>query len=92
MTKSQSADLVPDNVRRSISRPDPSANRWLKLTPMEAEFNALSLLRMVKRRKWTLILTVLTLPILTYIALQQAVPLYTASGTVIVESSNGCFS
>jgi capsular exopolysaccharide synthesis family protein len=85
MTKNQASQLVPEASRQSRSPSESPVARLMKLTPMESEMNLVSILRMIKRRKWTLILTVLVLPALAMIAILQTTPRYTATGTVIIE-------
>ena len=85
MTKNQASQLVPEVSRRSSSPSESPVARLMKLTPMESEMTLVSILRMIRRRKWTLILSVLILPALAMVGILQTTPRYTATGSVIIE-------
>lgn len=64
----------------SIVRPN-----WVKLPTIEQEAALLFFLRMIRRRKWTVIAATILIPLLTLIAALQSTPLYTASLKILFE-------
>jgi capsular exopolysaccharide synthesis family protein len=49
--------------------------------------NAATVLAIVRRRRWLLLACVLLCPLLTYVAILQITPLYTATGTLLYDAS-----
>lgn len=82
-----SAKPLTDALSRDTGAPTRAGTPDLpwEQTTLQVDVTLTLLLRMLKRRKWLLILTVLIVPLLTWIATLNMTPLFTASADVIVE-------
>lgn len=82
--QSRLSDAVPANGRAALgSELGDSRNQMA-----ENESAVLFLIRMMERRKWTVLLSMILIPLLTMVAISRMTPLYTSTITVIMEQKD----